>query len=112
MSKKSEEMYFPQNVELFLLRQPREARLYVYSSTPILVDLLKLMQGLCFPGADCVCRGFRDQSGQAWAALEVSRCLSAEHAIVLHLHGYTTTGLFRVYSAAPAKCNGRPWPIV
>lgn len=50
----------------------------------------------------------RDQGSD----LEVSGCFSAEQAIVQQLRGHTTAVLFRVYSAASAKCNRRPQPIV
>lgn len=49
---------------------------------------------------------------RAGSDLEVTGRLSAEQAIVQQLHGSTTPGLFRVYSAASAKCNRGPWSIV
>ena len=60
----------------------------------------------------CVAEGSGIRADRAGAELEVTGRLSAEHAIVPQLHGRTTPGLFRVHSAASAKCNRRPWSIV
>lgn len=57
-------------------------------------------------------KGLGIRVDRAWADLEVIVCLNAEQAIVQQLHDRTTPGLLRVYSAASAKCNRRPWSIV
>ena len=60
----------------------------------------------------CAAEGSGIRADRAGADLEVTGRFSAEHAIVLQLHGRTTPGLFRVHSAASAKCNRRPSAIV
>lgn len=88
-----------------------EAKLYkhVYGCTHILVDYIGSNYSrvsaasslLLIPSAE----GSGIRADWAGADLEVSRCLSAEQAIVQQLHGCTTPALFRVYSAAPVKCR-------
>lgn len=95
-----------------------EAKLYkhVYGCTHILVDYIGSNYSrvsaasslLLIPSAE----GSGIRADWAGADLEVSRCLSAEQAIVQQLHGCTTPALFRVYSAAPVKCRRRPQSIV
>ncbi|CAB1453658.1 unnamed protein product [Pleuronectes platessa] len=71
--------------------------------------------GLCRGLCRCWLRAPEDsgiRADRTGADLEVSVSLSAEQAIVRQLRGRNTTGLFRVYSAASAKCNRRPRPIV